>query len=149
MQSGFDRIMSLQELEQHDWGEPAFDSSLAATCHELRRKPLNQYTAEDLRIMIGQGIGLSFLVPLAVERLEAEPLAEGACYPGDLLAAISKLDETFWTRNADSLRRVRQVVGRLKHVLPTLGEAERQTVSEFLTGIAPALADTRFPGTPA
>lgn len=66
MAQGFDRSKTLQELEQSDWGEPEFDSHLVTTCHRLRRVPLDQFTVEDLRIMIGQNIGLPFLVPMAV-----------------------------------------------------------------------------------
>ncbi len=54
---------SLQELEHSDWGEPTYDSHLVTTIHRLRRVPLRQYTVEDLRIMIGQNIGLQYLIP--------------------------------------------------------------------------------------
>jgi hypothetical protein len=109
MKGGFDRRKSLQELEQHDWGEPNFGSSLVATCHRLRRKPLDQFTTEDLRIMIGQKIGLPFLIPLAVERMEVEPLAEGDFYPGDLLSAVLRAGTEFWSEHADSKQQIRQV----------------------------------------
>ena len=57
MRGGFDRTKSLQELERHDLGEPPYGSYLVTTVHRLRRKPLADFTVEDLRIMIGQGIG--------------------------------------------------------------------------------------------
>jgi hypothetical protein len=38
--SSFDRSKSLQELEQHDWGEPTYHSSLVTTCHCLTERPL-------------------------------------------------------------------------------------------------------------
>jgi len=67
------RIKTLQELEGHDWGEPNFPSHLVITCHTLRRKPLRDFTVEDLRIMIGQNIGLNYLIPLAIEHLGSSP----------------------------------------------------------------------------
>jgi len=79
---------TLEELEGVVWGDPECDSHLLSTCHRLRRKPLDEFTAEDLRIMIGQGIGLPHLVPRALNLLEREPLAEGDCYPGDLLISL-------------------------------------------------------------
>jgi CDI immunity proteins len=109
-----DRTKSLQELEGQDWGEPTYDSHLVRTCHVLRRKPLDQFTVEDLRIMIGQGISLPILVPLAIERLEEEPLVAGDIYEGDLLAAVAKIEEGFWTNRASLLERMRQVIGRAK-----------------------------------
>ena len=132
MKGGFDRSKSLQELEQHDWGEPTYQSSLVTTCHRLRRKPLNQFTVEDLRIMIGQQISLPILVPLAVERLESEPLAEGDYYPGDLLAVVLKVDETFWTSHSDAFQRVRRVVGRVRDSLSSLDEITSPTVQKLL-----------------
>jgi hypothetical protein len=77
-----DKKKSLQELESEDWGPPAYDCSLVTRCHELRRKPLCEFTTKDLRIMIGQQIGLQYLVPVAVERLSENPLASGDFYNG-------------------------------------------------------------------
>jgi CDI immunity proteins len=77
VQGGSDRRKCLQDLEQDDWGEPTYDSYLVTTVHRLRRKPLGEFTVEDLRIMIGHGIGLPFLIPMAVKHLEDEPLAAG------------------------------------------------------------------------
>ena len=48
---------------------------------------------EDLQIMIGQQIGLPYLVPITLQRLRANVLAEGAFYPGDLLANVLRVDE--------------------------------------------------------
>jgi hypothetical protein len=133
VKGGFDRRKSLQELEQDDWGEPTCASSLVTTVHRLRRKPLAEFTVEDLRIVIVQGIGLPFLVPLAVERLEEEPLAAGDCYPGDLLQAVLRAGEGFWANHPDSFQRVRKLVSRVKDLLPTLDEIDRSTVLELLT----------------
>ena len=131
MEGGFDR-KSLQDLEEQDWGEPTFHSYLVETCHRLRRKPLIEFTTEDLRIMIGQQISLPLLIPLAVERLEAEPLAEGNYYPGDLLAAVLKVDGAFWLEHLNSCRRIRQVVGRVRDALLTLDELHRPGVERLL-----------------
>jgi CDI immunity proteins len=107
----FDRSKSLQELEEHDWGDPApTDSSLVAKCMQLRRKPLAEFTAGDLRIMIGEQISLSYLIGLAVEHLELDPFVEATFYPGDLLCAVVRLDEDFWINHPDSLERLRPIV---------------------------------------
>ena len=129
---GFDRRKSLQELEQDDWGEPTYDSYLVTTVHRLRRKPLAEFTVEDLRIMIGQKISLSFLIPLAVERLEEEPLAAGHHYGGDLLHVVLLTGEAFWASHPDSFQRARKVVARVKDLLPSLDEIRRPTVLKVL-----------------
>src|SRR5262245_43137680 len=82
---------TLEELEGDIWPEPSFRSHLVVTCHRLRKKPLEEFGVDDLRIMLGQGIGVAHLLPIAVAVLEREPLAEGGFYPGDLLAAILRV----------------------------------------------------------
>lgn len=91
----FERSKSLQELDGQDWGEPTFDSHLVTECHRLRRVPLRDFTVEDLRITIGQQIGLDYLIPLALERLEDDPFAEGAYYPCDLLVSVLRAEVRF------------------------------------------------------
>jgi hypothetical protein len=129
---GFDRSKTLQELEKCDWGEPDFDSHLVATCHRLRRIPLNQFTVEDLRIMIGQSIGLPFLLPMAVEHLERNPLSEGDFYPGDVLSAVLRIDESYWGDHPDIRERVRAVVTTAKEMLNSVDRAEAATIREVL-----------------
>jgi hypothetical protein len=141
VRGGFDRRKSLQELEQDDWGEPTYDSYLATTVHGLRRKPLAEFTVEDLRIVIGQGIGLPFLIPLAVERLEEKPLAAGDFYAGDLLQAVLRTAEEFWATQPDSFERVRKVVSRVKDLMPSLDEINRSTVLEVLAEAACSLRE--------
>lgn len=97
----FDRRKSLQELENHDWGDPDFDSHLVRTCHRLRRVPLAKLAVEDLRLLIGQKIGLAFLLPLAIEKLAENRQAEGDCYPGDLLDVVRKVPNEFWNCHAE------------------------------------------------
>ena len=127
MANDFDRRQSLNELEQHDWGEPTYHSSLVETCHRLRRKPLKEFSVEDLRIMIGQQISLPYLIPLAVEHLEAEPLAEEDYYPGDLLAMVLQVELAFWEQNPSYRQRVLQVIAHLRAEIPTLDEIDRET----------------------
>jgi hypothetical protein len=93
----FDKTKSLQELENEDWGKPNFNSRLVQECHRLRRIPLKDFKVEDLRILIGQNIGLNYLVPLAIEKLEQNPLAEGNYYSGDLLVNVLRVEPKFWS----------------------------------------------------
>jgi len=93
------RRKSLENLEKSNWGEPDFDSHLITTCHKLRRKTLDEFSIEDLRIMIGQNIGLKFLIPLALEELNKNILAEGDYYEGDLLQAVLNSETEFWQTN--------------------------------------------------
>lgn len=90
-----DLNITLAELEGSDWAEPTFDSHLIRTCHSLRRKPLKDFSVEDLRMMIGQNLSLAILVPIAFDLLQEDPLAEGDYFPGDLLLNLMRIDRAF------------------------------------------------------
>lgn len=72
------------------------DTNLMMKCKELRAKRLIDFSVEDLRIMIGQKIGIKFLVPVALEKLEEDILAQGDFFPGDLLMNVLRLNKEFW-----------------------------------------------------
>ena len=74
------RSKTLEELENDFWNDPENMSHLATECHRLRKVPLADLSIENLRILIGQKIGLKFLVPIALEYLEKDPLSEGDLY---------------------------------------------------------------------
>ena len=90
--------------------------------------PLREFTVENLRIMIGQDIGLEFLIPLALERLRDSPLAEGDCYPGDLLANVLRADATFWKDHTDLLNAVRETADDTISLLRNVPEVATGTV---------------------
>lgn len=63
-------------LQSHEnRGDPAYPSYVVTTCHKMRRKPLRLLSAEEIRRAISQEIGVAFLVPMAIERLQTNPLA--------------------------------------------------------------------------
>jgi hypothetical protein len=102
--------LSLQQIEKDDWGEPDFDSYLVRTVHALRRKPVGELTTEDLRIMLGQQVGVAILTPYALDVLERDPLAEGDFYPGDLLKSVVTLPVDHWREHADQAVRLDGVI---------------------------------------
>lgn len=104
------RNKTLQELEGEDWGEPNFPSRLVQMCHALRRKPLRDFTVEDLRVMIGQNFSLNYLMPLAIEQLRRDPLVEGDFYPGDLLYAVLRAESGFWQARPQVQVAVQEIV---------------------------------------
>ena len=87
---------SLEVLENDFWGPPTFPSNLVKTCHKIRTLPLNQLTIEHLRMAILQKISLPYLVPLAVQKLQNDPLAEGAFYEGDLLNSVLNIPDEYF-----------------------------------------------------
>lgn len=73
-----------------------------------------------------QNVGLSFLLPLAVEALLDNPKAEGKFYEGDLLSAVTTRDPGSWSIFPDLARELGTVVSRLTD-LP--GELQRDATS--------------------
>ena len=54
--------LSLEQLENDFWVEPEFDSYVITACNEARKKPLGELSLEDIRLLIGQKIGLKYLL---------------------------------------------------------------------------------------
>jgi hypothetical protein len=120
----FDLEKSLEELEGKETKINSipenFASSLIKNCLDLYKKPLNLFTIEDLRIMIGQNIGLQYLIPLAITQLEENPFASGDFFYGDLLITILRIDVNFWRENPDSFWRVFEIAHGLISPLETM-----------------------------
>lgn len=89
---------SLETLENQRWSAPDGASNLVQTCHALRKKPLADFEVEDLRIMINQNLGLKYLMPLAIQTLQQNILAEGHFYPCDLLQAVLSSEKLYWEK---------------------------------------------------
>jgi hypothetical protein len=107
--------VTLDTVDPPAWGPaPPGATSLIKRCHELRTKPLVDFTVEDLRLMIGQQVGLTRLVGLAHRRLRADPLVQGDYYPGDLLASVLGVDAAFWEPRLDPEVSARQLAESLR-----------------------------------
>lgn len=104
-----DKSRSLEEIEDDYWGAPPADATrLVNTAYALHKRPVGALDVEGLRLLISQQIGLDTLVPLALDRVERDPLAEGDFYPGDLLDALMRrVPESYWQAHEDQLARVR------------------------------------------
>ena len=101
---------SLERLEGPFPRDPIPDTLLVRTVVRLWSKPIQEFSVEDLRITIGQQLGLRFLIPLAIDRLEEDSFAEGAYYPGDLMHAVLSVQPEYWETHRDQARRVEALV---------------------------------------
>lgn len=83
--------------------------------------------------MIGQNIGLSYLIPLAIERLQSDPLVEGDYYPGDLLDAVVRVESGFWQAQPHVRQVVQSIVDQvtLRADALDLPKALRQDLQDF------------------
>lgn len=105
-----DTNLTLEQLENEFWGKaPQEASRLVSKCHELRGKKVGDFETEDFRLLIGQNIGLQFLVPLSIEILRENAFAEGDFYEGDLLQNVLKSKGDFWRDHPDLKREVIEI----------------------------------------
>lgn len=101
--------VTLEQLEGDVWPEPDFHSHLVKTCHRLRKVPLSDFGIEELRIMLGQSIGSKYLLPKAVDVLEANPFAGGDMFDGDLVVAIARHPDKCVSLEAITKARLAQI----------------------------------------
>jgi hypothetical protein len=112
---------SLDDIEGRTWGPPPADATtLVAAIHAVRRKPLGELTTTDLRMLIGQRVGLDVVLPRALVVLRQSPLVEADLYPGDLLAAALHLPADYWRDHAALLDELRAVLASVDDLPPQL-----------------------------
>jgi hypothetical protein len=118
-----DKRKTLQDLDGESWGEVTFPSHVVKECHRLHQTLLCDFRVEDLRLMIGQQIGTPYLLPLAIEQLRINPLAEGDFFPGDLLLSVLRIDRAFWQQYPAWWREVHGILEQLTDAPKELAEA--------------------------
>jgi hypothetical protein len=114
----YDTTKSLEQLENSYWSdEIEFPSALVINCHLYRKKALDTLTVEELRLLIGQNIGLPYLTPIALNILENNPFAKGDCYPGDLLHNTLRSNVSHWKVNAIQATFLLKIIQKYKDEL--------------------------------
>jgi hypothetical protein len=133
MSGSFDRSRCLNELEGDSWVDLGGETTpLVRRCHSLRTKPIGQFSVEDLRIMIGQQMGLPFVVPIALEVLGRQPLASGDFYTGDLLSNVLRISSDFWRQHPDLHARASEILGTVVQAPEEVAAAARRFYDEAL-----------------
>jgi hypothetical protein len=129
--------MSLIDLgELSDFQLSGDESGLIHRVHALRKKLLRDFRPEDLRLCVGQRIGLTHLVPRALDILVRDPWVETEYFPGDLLHVCIELERSFWDKHAAEKDRMRSVL-RLAAAAATpdredIGRQERRDLEHGL-----------------
>jgi hypothetical protein len=112
------RSRSVEDVEGVNWGDPPADATyLIRTVLSLRRTPVGELSAGDLRILLGQQVAPTVLVPLALEVLLDDPLTETTSYPGDLLQSVLRLPGSFWDGHPGLLEDLTVVLDRFRVAL--------------------------------
>jgi len=128
--------MTLEQLEEDFWPESDFPSHLVRTCHLLRKKQLGDFRVEDLRIMLSQSIGASYLLRKALEVLEENPFACGDFFEGDLLIAVARHPEYPALMTSEDRRRLDTICrAAINSTDPVLTKTDLSTVQNFLAAL--------------
>lgn len=119
---------TLQDLEGEDWGDPGTaPTDLVRRCMAARRRPIRDLPLDELRCLIGQTIGLKYLMPGALDIIEVNPLEETESgYPGVLLCAVLRTKRNFWREWPDMRDRVVALLGRMNSYPQFVDEAAKQ-----------------------
>jgi CDI immunity proteins len=100
---------TLEQLENDVWESPELATTMIRNCYRLRKKPIDEFTIGDLRLMIGQDIGAKYLMLQALDILAADPLAEGDLYPGELLNSVMTLPIEYWKEHPEHANQAREI----------------------------------------
>jgi CDI immunity proteins len=137
MQLDFDKTKSLQELEADAWRGVSTEqgrSTLERRVYRLSGVPLCEFSADDLRLFLSQGLSLDHVVPLAIELLADDPwtpgnsppgffnMGPGSAPPGYLLRALVLDKEDSWCERPDLWRAIGPVLKRAVDLVRTLDE---------------------------
>ena len=108
---------SLNELEQRDEKQNNLKSGLTEKCNLARNKKLKNLSNEEVRILLGQHIGLHYTVPLALNLLERNPLCAG-----DLLVMLLRVQSEFWQANPKLNNRLVEIKITVEEIYSTIAE---------------------------
>ncbi|MDQ1009871.1 hypothetical protein QFZ82_004356 [Streptomyces sp. V4I23] len=125
------RTLSLENLEGDEWPEPpAGSTGLVRTVHALRKRPIGELSAYELSRMIGQEVGLPWLMPVALEILSetAPAQAGGGFYDEELLSAVLTRSSEVWRTSPQWAEEVSGILHQLVDLSPYI----QSDVKEFL-----------------
>lgn len=122
---------SIEELENDYWEDSDYDSYVVQTCQKARKKPISQLSEEEIRLLIGQKIGLRYLIPIALSIVGENPFAEITFFEGDLLVQLLRLSYSDWKENKEELENFQIIV---KENLEEI-KVRREIDNELIDGV--------------
>ena len=134
-----DKTKNLSQLLAKGWNEGIpenTDSFVIRNSYKLYHEPLSEFDVEELRFMIGQKFGLEYLIPMAIDILEEDMLAEGDYYEGDLLKNVLTIDSEYWDKYPSQKEKVKEIFGKNREAF-----IEFETTDEIKDSIMRAFHD--------
>jgi hypothetical protein len=117
---------NLLELAPGCFDDAEYDDQVAMLARRLAVKPLRKFNATDLYAAIRLNVGLPWVVPLAMARLEEDPFVAAGSHPGDLLTTVLESDSRFWLDRRDLWLAMVEILGQaLTQATDAAGAAHR------------------------
>ena len=93
---------SIENLEKEFWGQPPKNSTpLVDKVHRLRTIQIEKLKPKDIRLLIGQNVGLKYLIPVALDILQDDLFVDAKLYEGDVLQKVINVKNDFWDNNKE------------------------------------------------
>jgi hypothetical protein len=97
---------TLEDIDGDVWGELDYPSSLVERVHSYRTIRIGDMQVEHIRLLLGQGVGVEVLMPLALQIVDIAAVVSGDLYPGDLAAVMGlEKHDTYWKSHPDEKKR--------------------------------------------
>jgi hypothetical protein len=130
---------TIEELEKDFWETPnTFPTRLVERVYSLRKKKIKDLSLEEIQVLITQNVGLDYLLPDVLNKIEKDPLLEAFSYPGDLLSATIDVQQEFWDKNPKELKIFKKILAHSKEMLENnddrdeVDEGLLNSISKFL-----------------
>ncbi|MFI1780053.1 contact-dependent growth inhibition system immunity protein [Streptomyces rubiginosohelvolus] len=133
MENKTDRSKTIEQLEGIEWPDPPSDGTgLVKAVHNLRKRPINLLTSWEMSRLIGQDVGIPWLLPAALEILREtaadQPL--GGFYDDDLLTAVLTRRSPIWQSNPEWTANLKEIISLLEDISPSIREDVRRFFPE-------------------
>lgn len=125
---------SIEELENNYWEDSDFHSYVVQTSQNARKKPISQLSDEEIRLLIGQKIGLKYLIPIALSIISKNPIVEITFYEGDLLSQLLRLSENDWANNKDDLKFFQTMIKDNLTLIKSCDGISNDLIEKYLNG---------------
>ncbi|MEU5325028.1 contact-dependent growth inhibition system immunity protein [Streptomyces parvus] len=147
MDNKTDRSKTIEQLEGIEWPDPPSDGTgLVKAVHNLRKRPINLLTAWDMSRLIGQDVGIPWLLPVALEHLRetATDQPTGGFYDDDLLTAVLTRQSPVWQPNPQWATDLKEIISLLEDISPNIRENVQRFLLETETGARIECTDTPY-----
>ncbi len=123
--------------------EPGFIQKI----HAVRKKCLRDFTADEVRVCLAQGVGTVYLVQKALDLLEVNPWIETEYFEGDLLKTCIDVPDDYWKDRKKEKDRMK-IIMQAAHKQIANGKVStgRQEIRDLDRGFQKFELNTEIPG---